>query len=60
LTEGFGCLLAGVIGTGTATTSFSENIGAIGITRVGSRRVRVNKDVQGNMTNAFPLSPKLF
>ncbi|XP_078492590.1 solute carrier family 23 member 2-like [Ciona intestinalis] len=39
LTEGFGCLLAGVIGTSTATTSFSENIGAIGITRVGSRRV---------------------
>ncbi|XP_076824585.1 solute carrier family 23 member 2-like isoform X2 [Clavelina lepadiformis] len=38
-TEGFGCVLAGVIGTGTATTSFSENIGAIGITRVGSRRV---------------------
>nr|CAB3266161.1 solute carrier family 23 member 1-like [Phallusia mammillata] len=39
LVEGFGCVLAGVIGTGTATTSFSENIGAIGITRVGSRRV---------------------
>nr|XP_002124192.1 solute carrier family 23 member 1 [Ciona intestinalis] len=39
LMEGFGCLLAGVIGTSTATTSFSENIGAIGITRVGSRRV---------------------
>uniref|UniRef100_H2ZM06 Solute carrier family 23 member 2 n=1 Tax=Ciona savignyi TaxID=51511 RepID=H2ZM06_CIOSA len=39
LTEGFGCMLAGVIGTSTATTSFSENIGAIGITRVGSRRV---------------------
>ncbi|CAK8682679.1 unnamed protein product [Clavelina lepadiformis] len=38
-TEGIGCFLAGVIGTGTATTSFSENIGAIGITRVGSRRV---------------------
>ena len=37
--EGIGCILAGVIGTGTATTSFSENIGAIGITRVGSRRV---------------------
>jgi len=28
-----------VIGTANATTSYSENIGAIGITRVGSRRV---------------------
>lgn len=37
--EGLGCLLAGVIGTGSGTTSFSENVGAIGITRVGSRRV---------------------
>ncbi|XP_039260225.2 solute carrier family 23 member 1-like [Styela clava] len=37
--EGFGCILAGVIGTGTGSTSYSENIGAIGISRVGSRRV---------------------
>ena len=39
LTEGLGCVIAGVIGTGGATTSHSENIGAIGITRVASRRV---------------------
>ena len=32
--EGVACFLAGAIGTGNATTSFSENIGAIGITRV--------------------------
>lgn len=32
--EGITCLLAGSIGTGNATTSYSENIGAIGITRV--------------------------
>ena len=32
--EGLACLLAGAGGTGNATTSFSENIGAIGITRV--------------------------
>lgn len=32
--EGIGCLLAGALGTGNGTTSYSENIGAIGITRV--------------------------
>jgi solute carrier family 23 (nucleobase transporter), member 1 len=37
--EGVGCLIAGVIGTGNGTTSYSENIGAIALTRVGSRRV---------------------
>ena len=37
--EGIGCLIAGIVGTGNGTTSYSENIGAIGLTRVGSRRV---------------------
>jgi nucleobase transporter 1/2 len=37
--EGIGCLVAGLFGTGNGTTSYSENIGAIGLTRVGSRRV---------------------
>ncbi|EDV23956.1 uncharacterized protein TRIADDRAFT_26431, partial [Trichoplax adhaerens] len=37
--EGIGCVLAGMIGTGSGTTSYSENIGAIGITRVASRAV---------------------
>lgn len=37
--EGIGCLLAGIIGTGNATTSYSENVGALAVTRVGSRRV---------------------
>ncbi len=37
--EGVGCAVAGVFGTGNGTTSYSENIGAIGLTRVGSRRV---------------------
>ncbi|NNF07229.1 MAG: xanthine permease, partial [Candidatus Eisenbacteria bacterium] len=37
--EGIGCLIAGVFGTGNGTTSYSENIGAIGLTRVGSRKV---------------------
>jgi len=38
-TEGLGCLIAGLMGSGNGTTSYSENIGAIGITKVGSRRV---------------------
>jgi len=37
--EGVGCMVAGMFGTGNGTTSYSENIGAIGLTRVGSRRV---------------------
>jgi nucleobase transporter 1/2 len=37
--EGVGCFIAGIFGTGNGTTSYSENIGAIGLTRVGSRRV---------------------
>ena len=37
--EGVGCLIAGIMGTGNGTTSYSENIGAIALTGVGSRRV---------------------
>lgn len=37
--EGLGCAIAGLFGTGNGTTSYSENIGAIALTRVGSRRV---------------------
>ncbi|XP_059162541.1 solute carrier family 23 member 2-like [Physella acuta] len=37
--EGVTCLLAGAWGTGGGTTSYSENIGAIGITKVASRVV---------------------
>lgn len=32
--EGLGCILAGLFGTGNGTTSYSENIGAIGVTKV--------------------------
>jgi len=38
-TEGLGCFIAGLFGTGNGTTSYSENIGAIGLTRVGARVV---------------------
>ncbi len=37
--EGLGCLIAGLLQTCNGTTSYSENIGAIGLTRVASRRV---------------------
>ncbi|XP_045129340.1 solute carrier family 23 member 2-like isoform X2 [Portunus trituberculatus] len=37
--EGLGCLLAGLLGTGSGTTSCSQNIGVISITKVASRRV---------------------
>nr|XP_008507753.1 PREDICTED: solute carrier family 23 member 1-like [Equus przewalskii] len=39
--EGLGCLLAGASGSGNGTTSYSENVGALGITKVGSRMVIV-------------------
>ncbi|OWF50977.1 Solute carrier family 23 member 2 [Mizuhopecten yessoensis] len=37
--EGFCSVLSGLVGAGHATTSYSSNIGAIGITKVASRRV---------------------
>lgn len=37
--EGIGTALAGVWGSGNGTNTFGENVGAIGITKVGSRRV---------------------
>ncbi|GBM76736.1 Solute carrier family 23 member 1 [Araneus ventricosus] len=37
--EGLGCVISGFFGSGSGVTSFSENIGAIGITKVASRRV---------------------
>lgn len=37
--EGIGCVIAGLFQTANGTTSYSENIGSIGLTRVASRRV---------------------
>ena len=37
--EGIGLIIAGLIGTANGTTSYSENIGAIAVTGVGSRVV---------------------
>ncbi|XP_030637125.1 solute carrier family 23 member 1 [Chanos chanos] len=39
LTEGLCCIIAGLLGTGNGSTSSSPNIGVLGITKVGSRRV---------------------
>ncbi|EOD37281.1 hypothetical protein EMIHUDRAFT_225733 [Emiliania huxleyi CCMP1516] len=35
----WGLILCGLIGTGNGTTSYGENIGALGVTKVGSRAV---------------------
>ncbi|MCG6908928.1 MAG: purine/pyrimidine permease [Deltaproteobacteria bacterium] len=37
--EGLGCLVAGIMQTANGTTTYSENIGSIGLTKVASRRV---------------------
>ncbi len=37
--EGLGCFIAGILQTCNGTTTYSENIGAIGLTRTASRRV---------------------
>ncbi|XP_058500313.1 solute carrier family 23 member 2 [Solea solea] len=37
--EGIGCIIAALWGTGNGTTSYSQNIAALGITKVGSRLV---------------------
>ena len=39
-TEGIGCIIAGLCGSGNGTTSYSENIGAIGITKVTRRIIK--------------------
>ncbi|KAM4748804.1 solute carrier family 23 member 1 [Rhinophrynus dorsalis] len=37
--EGICCVIAGLLGTGNGSTSSSPNIGVLGITKIGSRRV---------------------
>lgn len=52
--EGLGCLLAGAWGTGNGTTSYSENVGALGITKVRSDRLVIIKTTffsKGILTN---------
>ncbi|KAJ4442141.1 hypothetical protein ANN_12007 [Periplaneta americana] len=37
--EGLGTILAGIWGSGNGTNTFGENVAAIGVTKIGSRRV---------------------
>eukprot|EP00116_Pleurobrachia_bachei_P002064 sb/3462326/ len=39
LMEGLGCFIAGLAGPGIGVTSYSENVGAISLTKVGSKTV---------------------
>jgi nucleobase transporter 1/2 len=38
--EGIGCLIAGAVGTGNGTTSYSANIGIIGLTKVKPDKIK--------------------
>lgn len=48
--EGIGCLLTGAFGSGNGTTSYSENIGAIGITKV-NEHFRLDLDIMSDSHN---------
>ncbi|KAG1649651.1 Solute carrier family 23 member 2 [Nymphon striatum] len=54
--EGIGCIISGLCGPGMGVTSFSGNVGAIGITKVASRRVL---QVTGLMLMTFGIFSKL-
>ncbi|XP_071100850.1 solute carrier family 23 member 1-like [Haliotis cracherodii] len=43
--EGFGSLISGAVGSGGATTSYSQNVGAIGFTKVASRAAFITAGV---------------
>ncbi|XP_020790725.1 xan_ur_permease domain-containing protein [Boleophthalmus pectinirostris] len=58
--EGLGCLLAGAWGTGNGTTSYSENVGALGITKVGSRMVIVASGVLMVVLGVFGKAGAIF
>ena len=47
--EGIGCLIAGAIGTGNGVSSYSENIGIIGLTKVNLTYIlRLGKTYSSN------------
>ncbi|XP_066928337.1 solute carrier family 23 member 1-like [Clytia hemisphaerica] len=63
--EGISCVLAGLFGSGNGTTSYSENIAAIGVTKVASRRViqigaifMIILSILGKFGAVFTLIPK--
>ncbi|CAH0397742.1 unnamed protein product [Chilo suppressalis] len=64
-TEGLGTILAGLWGSGNGTNTFGENVGAIGVTKVGSRRVvqwaaalMILQGVVGKMCAVFIIIPQ--
>ncbi|CAH0723097.1 unnamed protein product, partial [Brenthis ino] len=64
-TEGLGTMLAGLWGSGNGTNTFGENVGAIGVTKVGSRRVvqwaaglMVVQGVVGKLCAVFIIIPQ--
>ena len=48
LIEGVGCFLTGVCGPGIGVTSYSENIGAIGLTKVIFSSLDISCDRSGS------------
>ena len=53
--EGVGTMIAGALGSGNGTTSYSENIGAIGITKV--RKYLLLKNIKCNTRRADGKKP---
>lgn len=48
MVEGFGCIISGFCGTASGLTSFSQNVGAIAITKVySSNRVSYTLQIPG-------------
>jgi len=58
--EGWGLMLCGIFGTGTGTTSYGENIGAISVTRVGSRAVAQSGACAMLIVGLFPKFGAIF
>jgi len=54
--EGIGCLLSGAFGSGSGTTSYSQNIGAIGITKVNNFVTVSNPPILSSLPTPHPLS----
>ena len=58
--EGWGLMLCGLFGTGNGTTSYGENIGAISVTKVGSRAVAQSGACVMLIMGLFPKFGALF
>ena len=58
--EGWGLVMCGLFGTSNGTTSYGENIGALGITKVGSRAVVQTGAVCMMIAGLFPKFGAIF